>query len=216
MKATLRPRLIGEQPVFKQTQTGVSSPPNGITLDQDYFIDFFYKNLINKWSGLIPRNWITEEATMKIALGQIPDLRSICLSLYNIFGKSGETKSVLHAIPVLQGLTQWPNIDWDTLTQSTSNSHLLIDNEIMKAVLIFWPKSKISSIHGHPKGGGVFKLLKGSIEELRYTSDESPKLLSVSTYQKGSVGFINDEMGYHAVGNPFDTPAVSIHVYTHQ
>ncbi len=215
MKAKLRSRLLGEQPVLELIQPGAASS-NYRTQDQDCYTEFLHKIIVKKWSRLLPKNWITEEATIKISLGQMPDLRSVCLSLYNIFGKSGETKSVLHSIPVLHGLSEWPSANWDVSSQNASNSHLLIDNEIMKAILIFWPKSAISNIYGQPKGGGVFKLLKGSIEELRYTSDESPKLLSVSTYQKGSVGFINDEMGHHAVGNPFDTPAVSIHVYTHQ
>ncbi len=215
MKAKLRSRNLGERSVLTEIQPGASFSSYS-TQGEDYFPALFHKNLIKERSRLIPKNWITQEAVIKIALGQIPDLRSVCLSLYHMFGNADQKKSVIQAIPILHDLISWPSANWDTLRPSSKNSHLLINNKIMKAILIFWPKSGLGNIHGHPKGGGVFQLLKGSIEEWRYTTDESPKLLSVSTYQKGSVGFINDEMGYHAVGNPFDSPAVTLHVYKHK
>ncbi len=91
---------------------------------------------------------------------------------------------------------------------------IVILHEFLKIVLIHWLPGKISSIHGHPKGGGIFKVISGSIEELRYTSDPIPKLLSASTFHKDAVGYIDDQLGYHAVGNPHMESAISLHVYT--
>ena len=72
----------------------------------------------------------------------------------------------------------------------------------------------IHDIHGHPAGGCVFKVLQGTIEEKRYTSTINPELIAISKYQKGNMAYIDDQMAYHAVGNPFSTSAISLHVYT--
>ena len=69
-------------------------------------------------------------------------------------------------------------------------------------------------MHGHAQGGCVFKVLKGSVQEKRYTPDAEQKLLATSRFEEQAMAYIDDEMAYHAVGNPFDEPAISLHVYT--
>ncbi len=215
METIIKPRSNEEQAVLSQMLPTHSSITSYSIKRNPDFTGLIHKSLAKRWSRLIPQDWITEEAALKIALGQMPDLRSFCLSLYNIFGKSDKVPSVLHSVPVLQRLEERPIGDWKAFAKIEGHKQVLIDNKVMKAILISWPKSKTSDIHGHPQGGCVFKVLRGSLREFRYTPDELQKLLAVSNYRKGGIGFINDEIGYHAVGNPFEIPAVSIHVYTH-
>lgn len=46
------------------------------------------------------------------------------------------------------------------------------------------------------------------------TPDERQELLAVSNFNNTAMAYIDDEMAYHAVGNPFDEPAISLHAYT--
>ncbi|HYQ58073.1 MAG TPA: hypothetical protein VEP89_12090, partial [Draconibacterium sp.] len=47
-----------------------------------------------------------------------------------------------------------------------------------------------------------------------YSTDEKQRILCSNGYRAGSIAYIDDRMGYHAVGNPFGSSAVSLHVYT--
>jgi predicted metal-dependent enzyme (double-stranded beta helix superfamily) len=89
-----------------------------------------------------------------------------------------------------------------------------MNNDLLKVVLIHWKPGKVSNIHGHPSGGCVFKMLHGKVEELRYSTGEDQKIISSNGYRKGSIAYIDDRLGYHAVGNPFGSSAVSLHAYT--
>ena len=99
------------------------------------------------------------------------------------------------------------------LADRTLARHTVIVYEFIKIVLIHWAPGKYSRKHPHPGSGGVIKVLKGSLEEKRYHRDEPRKLLSHSTYHKDAIAYIDDHMGYHAVGNPFETSAISLHAY---
>ncbi len=160
------------------------------------------------------KSLLTVDAQKEIAQGSIPDLRRVCAELFKTFYLPGSPYAATQFIPVLRKLEFLDQEVVQRFLQNPGKRHVLVENELMKVVLIHWKSGEISSIHGHPKGGCVFKILQGSLEELRYTADASPKLLSVSKYQEGSMAYIDDNMGHHAVGNPFDMPAISLHVYT--
>jgi predicted metal-dependent enzyme (double-stranded beta helix superfamily) len=168
----------------------------------------------NAFEELLQHELYTEAAASEMATGTIPDLRRICMLLNKTFGEQNRTQSALLSIPVLQELESLKQDEIDSFKQNQKTSHVLVENDLLKVVLIHWRPGKISSIHGHPKGGCVFKVLQGSVEELRYSTDASPKLLATSTYHAGSMAYIDDRIGYHAVGNPNNTSAISLHVYT--
>ncbi|MDH4089225.1 MAG: cysteine dioxygenase family protein [Cyclobacteriaceae bacterium] len=157
---------------------------------------------------------LTANAKYQMALGQIPDLWQVCFDLYSTFNNADAPFNALQFIPVLRKLNSISEAEMELFLRNPETNHILIHNELIKVVLIHWHPGKTSGIHGHPKGGCVFKVLYGSIEEMRYTSGPSPQLLSVSKCEKGAMGYIDDQMAYHAVGNPFETSAVSLHVYT--
>ncbi|MFY0686183.1 MAG: cysteine dioxygenase family protein [Cyclobacteriaceae bacterium] len=142
---------------------------------------------------------------------QLEALRSFCIGLRNkIVWAQGSSLSV---IPELQCL-KVDRLDKMSALFTTDHCHVLIEDEFVKISLIYWEPGKLSSIHGHPSGGCVFKVLSGQLNEMRYTSSQVPVLLATSDYQTNGIGYIHDEMGYHAVGNSYVKPAYSIHVYS--
>ena len=158
----------------------------------------------------------TDKAFTSMTTGELPDLRLACLKLMSAIGRNTASKSAIQAIPLMQHVALQNKSDIELIHKNLQSSAVLVDNDLMKVVLIRWETGKISSIHGHPEGGCVFKVLRGSVEELRYTKGDNPKLLASSTYQKDAVAYIDDNIGLHAVGNPFDEAAITLHVYTKQ
>lgn len=157
---------------------------------------------------------LTKEARVEMEFNTIPDLKKVCIDLYQTSFVEAAPSLATRFIPVLKSMEDIRPTALNIFECNQKTNHVLIENSLLKVVLIHWEPGKISSIHGHPSGGGVFKVLKGSVEELRYTSSNSPQLLASSTYQKDAIGYIDDQLGLHAVGNPFNTSAVTLHAYT--
>ncbi|WP_167615524.1 cysteine dioxygenase [Maribellus sediminis] len=157
---------------------------------------------------------LTPEASLGMSNGSLPNLATVCRELFNTFHTKQAPYSALQFVPVMQKVSA---LDPDQLKRFLKNRetrYVLVDNSWMKVVLIHWKPGKVSDIHGHPSGGCVFKVLHGKLEELRYSTDEKQRILCSNGYRTGSIAYIDDRLGYHAVGNPFGASAVSLHVYT--
>lgn len=161
-----------------------------------------------------PKGLLTDEAAAEIARGGIPDMTQVCLDLYRTFLKTGGAHSAAQFIPILKELQAIDSSELKRIVQNPETRHVLVHNALLKVVLIHWKPGTFSDVHGHPRGGCVFKVLNGSIEEKRYTTDGSQQLISVSTLHTNGMAYIDDNMAYHAVGNPYDTSAISLHAYT--
>ncbi len=157
---------------------------------------------------------LTPQAKIDMMLGFIPDLSGICQGLYDTFSYNKAPYSALQFTSVLNELKSIDPHQLNIFMTNEETNHVLIQNDLLKVVLIHWKPGKMSSIHGHPTGGCVFKVIKGQLEELRYTTDNTPELLAKSTFKAGAMAYIDDDMAYHAVGNPFSESAISIHAYT--
>lgn len=164
--------------------------------------------------GQTPPGILTEAAAEEMASGRIPDLEQICRELNDSFNQGTGSDSALKFIPILKKLSGFDAAATERFLKNPKTSHVLVQNEKLKVVLIHWVPGKFSSIHGHAQGGCVFKVLKGRLQEKRYTPDEAQQLLAVSNFENQGMAYIDDEMAYHAVGNPFDQPAISLHAYT--
>ena len=164
--------------------------------------------------GTSPSQLLTKEAYTEIIKGSILDMEKVCYDLYDTFLHQNAPFSAVPFIPVLKKLNF--NSKWmaEKFFENPKTNHVLVQNNLLKVVLIHWQPGKQSSIHGHAQGGCVFKVLHGKLQEKRYSPDAAQELLAVSTFKKGSMAYIDDNMAYHAVGNPFDVPAISLHVYT--
>lgn len=164
--------------------------------------------------GTSPSQLLTNEANAEIMLGTILDMEKVCHDLYDTFRHQKAPYTALQFIPVLKVLNF--NSPWmaSVFFENPKTNHVLVQNDLLKVVLIHWKPGKQSSVHGHAQGGCVFKILQGKLQEKRFSPDTAQELLAVSTFKAGSMAYIDDDMAYHAVGNPFEEPAISIHVYT--
>lgn len=161
-----------------------------------------------------PGSLINPQARYQMSSGQLPNLWEVCHHLYHTFFEKNAPYNALQFIPVMKGSLSVPPSQLERFMEHPETNHVLIQNELLKVVLIHWKPGKYSNVHGHPAGGCVFKVLHGRIEEKRYSPDSRADLLAVSTYERDGIGYIDDQMAYHAVGNPFDSSAISLHVYT--
>lgn len=159
-------------------------------------------------------SFLNEEAMFEMTQGSIPNLENVCRDLYSTFLQPGATYSAMQFIPILKKLGPLNAGAVERFLVNPKTNHVLVQHALIKVVLIHWTPGKVSSVHGHPQGGCVFKVLQGRLEEKRYSPDEAQQLLAVSSFQAGSMAYIDDNLAYHAVGNPFDAPAISLHVYT--
>ncbi len=170
-----------------------------------------YNDLKTKF---IRENLLTPKAMLQMEKRQIPDLWNVCQELVNTFFLNQPPYSALQFVSVLKKFAVTNKDEIQRFLKNPEHRHVLIENDLLKVVLIHWKPGKISNIHGHPKGGCVFKILQGKLEELRYSTDSSQKIISSCGYTAGSIAYIDDNLGYHAVGNPFGSSAISLHVYT--
>jgi hypothetical protein len=216
-------RIMKTQSSYHSSETNAMIGAPGLR----HYENLLYRSLASHYSQKYPapanpapgsdlgsHNLLTDEATAEIASGGIPDLGQVCLDLYRTFLKPGASYSAVQFIPILKELR---NIDPSEVRRFIKNPvtrHVLVNNALLKVVLIHWKPGIFTSVHGHARGGCVFKVLKGSLEEKRYSTDESQRLMAVSTLQSGSMAYIDDNMAYHAVGNPAGTSAISLHIYT--
>lgn len=207
--------------LFNNTANGFDTihefPKHGYSIDDltnfkidrhKRFAESNSKPRLNKESLLTPN------AIFQMATGQIPDLWNICLELANTFYNYKAPYSAIQFVPVMQQVQPLNKKQVSQFLKNPETRQVLVDNDLIRIVLIHWKPGKVSNIHGHPKGGCVFKVLQGKLEELRHAPDPSHKLLSSSTYRAGSMAYIDDKMGFHQVGNPYGSSAISLHVYT--
>lgn len=157
---------------------------------------------------------LTPEARQSISAGIIPDLLSACDEIYGTFSKKDCPYHAMQFIPALKNVILNDSDEIKIFLRNPVTKHILIQNELIKMVLIHWIPGEKSSIHGHPAGGCVFKVLKGELEEKRFNPDYKKKLLARSRYKKGAMAYIDDHMALHEVGNPFKESAISLHIYT--
>lgn len=85
------------------------------------------------------------------------------------------------------------------------------DHKNYTLLLLCWNPKQESPIHDHPCDGCWLKVLEGGIREVRYDRDLNP--FSQIDCQKGELSYITDNVGYHKVGNPTKSPAVTLHLY---
>jgi predicted metal-dependent enzyme (double-stranded beta helix superfamily) len=136
------------------------------------------------------------------------------VELLDTFLQSSAPYSALQFVPVLKKMRPLNKTEVKRLLAHPESKHVLINNDLMKVVLIHWRPGEVTDIHGHPKDGCVFKVLHGNVEELRYSTKRKRNLIGKSVYLPGSLAYIDDSLGYHSVRNYSDESAISFHVYT--
>ena len=82
--------------------------------------------------------------------------------------------------------------------------------------LLNWLPGQSSPIHGHPPGGCVMAVLRGTLEETIYPECK-PSIYNkkVRGLTSGKIGYIDNSIGYHSIANLCNTPCNSMHIYFH-
>ena len=158
-------------------------------------------------------NFFSQEVREGFKSGSIPNLEIACYNLINTFTANNYPFKATQFLPILDSI-QLTSVEINQFLQNPVKKNVLVQNDLIKIVLIHWPSNAFAPIHGHPIGGCVFKVLAGSFMETRYSSNEDRKPLSKSKFMKGAMAYIDDTMALHAIENPFKKPAVSLHIYT--
>jgi hypothetical protein len=145
--------------------------------------------------------------------GKLPDFKGVCYDLIKTFAANNYPHNALQFIPVLRTVNLTAT-GIDKIISNEISKHVLVENDLIKIVLIHWAPGESCPVHGHPAGGCALKVLSGKIRERRYSADAQQKLLSISNYNKESIAYIDDSMARHAVENPFSESAITLHAYT--
>jgi hypothetical protein len=173
-----------------------------------------------RYEGLLDENqdtqypFFTEKAFMDMALGKIPDFESLYEILSGIKVSKDVPLSAIQFLPALRQFTITDRTEIENFIKNPETNHVLVQNDQIKIVLIRWQPGDESKIHGHADGGCVFKVLHGKIVEKRFSSGRTQRLLAEGTYQKDNIAYIDDIIGLHSVGNPYSSPAITLHMYT--
>jgi len=156
---------------------------------------------------------LTPASAYQMAAGQLPDLWEVCQAIETRYQELNAPVSAIDFLPVLEHLEPLAGEQVGSFLKNRETRHVLIANDRMEVVLIHWKPGKASDVHGHSGKGCLFKLLKGKLEELRYTPESSPKLLGFNSYRSGDIAYIDDRTAYHQVGNPYGSSAITLHIY---
>jgi hypothetical protein len=84
--------------------------------------------------------------------------------------------------------------------------------DIYGMYLVVWNPFCETSIHNHPEGGCLMKVLDGKITQYKFRNSE------IMTEQEdlniGDISFINDNIGLHRISNDTMRYAYSLHLYS--
>ena len=75
-----------------------------------------------------------------------------------------------------------------------------------------WEPQRESPIHNHAKYGCIQHILTGTLFEKRYSPEMN--YLWGRELPTGSVGYMDNHMGFHRIGNATDDIAYSLHIYS--
>ena len=158
--------------------------------------------------------FFTEKAFLDMSVGRIPDFESLYHNLSEIPVSESVALSAIQFLPALRAFTLTDEKEIKSFINNPETNHVIVQNDLIKIVLIRWNPGDECNIHGHAERGCVFKVLQGKIVEKRFSADDEQRQLAQGTYEKDSIAYIDDLMGFHCVGNPFTEPAITLHMYT--
>lgn len=131
--------------------------------------------------------------------------------------KQVQNNGIINVLELQPLLKKYSGKDWKKHLKLENNkpaTTILMQNEQVKVVLIYWDAYKKSKKHGHPEGGGLMKLLSGNLIETRFDPENTDQVIGKHHYTSENIAYIHDRIAFHTVENPRNTPAVSLHVYS--
>ena len=82
-------------------------------------------------------------------------------------------------------------------------------------ILLCWAPGAVTPIHGHDNQDCWVYQVSGSVEETRFEKTLNGSLVESNrlSLEKGRLAYMHDRMGYHAIQNKTNKPAMTLHVY---
>ena len=179
----------------------------------DYHLIDPSKEYVTNRNQRVTSRLLTSKYALDIRKGLVPDLRELCEQLFGALFAPAATRTPVDFIPVLKNEVKMDKTSLHQFIQGEKNSYVMVDDPLIKILLIKWLPGESTKKHGHAGGGGVIKVLKGSLEEKRFDTRMPNKLIAHATYHSGGLTYIDDNMALHQVSNPFGSEAVSLHAY---
>jgi predicted metal-dependent enzyme (double-stranded beta helix superfamily) len=105
-------------------------------------------------------------------------------------------------------------------SQDFYTRNLIARTDSYEILALCWEPGQISPVHDHAGSDGWVCGMDGALEEVWFEcnvdADGKAKLERgrAATLTPGAIGYINDDMAWHTVGNVGDKPAVSLHFYS--
>ncbi|PHN01632.1 cysteine dioxygenase [Flavilitoribacter nigricans] len=125
-----------------------------------------------------------------------------------------------HNVRTLASLfTAYPGTDWKqhiNYENGVPVTTVLHQDKHLKMLLICWEGGQKSKKHGHPEGGGLIRVLSGTLLETRFAPDDENRMTGIYDYTaRSGPAYIHDSEAFHIVENATDEPAVSLHLYSY-
>ncbi len=134
--------------------------------------------------------------------------------LKKIISELEKTDKKIHELQyLLDGFADENLEEYINFSDKSYTKNLIFRNKKYEIYLICWNNKQMSMIHDHPENGCVLKVLEGELIEYRYDT-KSLELIELFNHPKGSIGYIDNNIGYHKVGNDSKNKAISIHIYS--
>jgi cysteine dioxygenase len=105
-------------------------------------------------------------------------------------------------------------IRYVSLNPDTYHRTRVFSNDDFEIFVITWNKLQQSKIHDHSENGCYMLILEGELVEELYNDDTSSLPIQTTTYKKGNVSYIHNDIGYHRILNKTANIAVSLHIYS--
>lgn len=113
----------------------------------------------------------------------------------------------------------YPGTDWKELLEYKNGKPIntvLHQDKHLKILLICWEGGQKSKKHGHPAGGGLIRVMSGTLLETRFDPQQENHMTGRYYLDPNSgAAYIHDDEALHIVENPSDEPAVSLHMYSY-
>jgi predicted metal-dependent enzyme (double-stranded beta helix superfamily) len=141
---------------------------------------------------------------------ELKNLYDVLIDNTDIF-KLRNFKEIINIVEKYVG-DDWKIYNNNNIDNKEYIRNIIYKNDIFEIVIIIWNKNGSTKIHDHP-GECIFKILKGSLLEIKYNYKYDNKC-ATKIYKEGYISYINNKIGKHKVYNIHDDFSVSLHIYS--
>lgn len=104
------------------------------------------------------------------------------------------------------------NINYRRIPIVFEEFNLAKHDHIFGMYLIAWNPFCHTSVHNHPEGGCLMKILEGNVKEQRFMNAESFSI--INTLNKDDISYIHDDIGLHRILNENNSTSYSLNIYS--